>query len=77
MRNSTSQLLKEYDDLMTNPDGVVHQLEAAFGNYLDAEVVLGGIIMVRGCTSCQLQVPPPPLSCIILPRLLMKRARNR
>ena len=41
------QLKKEYEELMTNPDGILGQLEKEFADPFDAKVVLGEIFMVR------------------------------
>ena len=40
------QLKGEYEELMTNPDGILGQLEKEFDDTFDAKVVLGGIFMV-------------------------------
>ena len=47
------QLISEYDELMTNPDGVLGHLEDEFKNSFDADVVLGSVVMVccAGCIS--------------------------
>ena len=37
----------EYEELMTNPDGILGQLEKEFIDPFDAKVVLGEIFMVR------------------------------
>ena len=41
-----NQLKREYDELMTNPGGILGQLEKEFDDIFDAKVVLGGIFMV-------------------------------
>ena len=40
------QLIMEYKMLMTNPDGILRLLEDEFENSLDAEIVLGYVVMV-------------------------------
>ena len=41
------QLSREYDELMTNPDGILCQLEKAFDDPFDAKYVLTGLFMVN------------------------------
>lgn len=45
------QLIREYDVLMTNPDGVLGHLENEFETSFDADVVLGSVVMVC-CVGC-------------------------
>ena len=48
------QLKREYDELMTNPDGILGQLENEFDDPFDAKVVLGGIFMVGHGRQCNI-----------------------
>lgn len=41
------QLLRDYEDMMTNPDGILHELEEHFKEPYDAEEMLGDIVKVR------------------------------
>lgn len=50
------QLKGEYEELMTNPDGILGQLEETFTDPFDAKVVLAGIFMVGYLYTFQISV---------------------
>lgn len=55
------QLISEYDELMTNPDGILGHLEEEFASSFDAEVVLGSVVTV-----CWLHVQLMKLNYVLI-----------